>query len=125
MRLWLIAAAGAAVLLPTAASAKSMNAEIFHHRATALQKKGAAAVFSMGEIKKLAAEGRAAVQRARASRLAAIAARQAPRYCPPEGPQAMPSSEFMARLAAIPAAQRAQIDMTEAMIRILAVKFPC
>jgi len=31
----------------------------------------------------------------------------------------------MERLAAIPAAERARIDMTEATIRILATKFPC
>jgi hypothetical protein len=37
----------------------------------------------------------------------------------------MGSDEFMKRLSAIPAAERAQIDMTEATIRILARKYPC
>ena len=37
----------------------------------------------------------------------------------------MGSDEFMTRLAAIPHAERARIDMTEATIRILAGKYPC
>jgi hypothetical protein len=106
-------------------AAQSMNAEVFYQRAMKLKAKGAAAVFSMGEIKKLAAEGRAAGQRARDARLAAVAAGRPARYCPPEGPQQMSSSEFMSRLAAIPQGDRRQIDMTEAMMRILIVKFPC
>jgi len=36
----------------------------------------------------------------------------------------MNSSEFMERLSQIPAAQRAHIDMTEAMVRILERKYP-
>ena len=105
--------------------AQTMNAEAFHRRATKLQNKGAVAIFSMGEIKKLAAEGGAAARKARETRLAAVAAGRKPRYCPPEAPQSMNSSEFMTRLSAIPAPDRARIDMTEATTRILAVKFPC
>jgi len=37
----------------------------------------------------------------------------------------MNSDEFMSRLGAIPQAERAKIDMTEATTRLLAVKFPC
>jgi cell division protease FtsH len=77
------------------------------------------------EIKALMAEGKAAADKARQARVAAIAAGKKPRYCPPDGPQAMPSSEFMTRLSAIPPAERAHIDMTEAMNRILERKFPC
>ena len=47
-----------------------------------------------------------------------------PRYCPPEK-SSMDSNEFMARLSAVPQGDRARIDMTEATIRIMAVKFPC
>jgi hypothetical protein len=109
----------------TAAMAQTMNAESFHQRAAKLQKKGAMAIFSRGEIKALMKEGQAAGKRARERRLAAIKAGEKPRYCPPDGPQRMDSDEFMKRLAAIPQAERARIDMTEATIRILAVKFPC
>ena len=113
------------VLLPAVASAQSMNAQAFHQRATALQKKGALAIFSRGEIKALMAEGQAAGKKAREQRLAAVAAGQKPRFCPPNQPVSIGSDEFMKRLAAIPPAERSRIDMTEATVRILAVKFPC
>ena len=115
----------AATVPMAGAQAQNMNAEVFHARATALQKKGAMALFSRGEINALTKEGKAAGAGARASRLAAIKAGKAPRFCPPEGPQRMDSDEFVRRLSAIPLADRQKIDMTEATIRILAVKFPC
>ena len=107
------------------ALAQTMNAENFHQRATKLKQKGPMAIFSRGEIKALTKEGQAAGMKARERRLAALKAGSKPRYCPPEGQNAMNSDEFMARLAAIPAADRARIDMTEATNRILAGKFPC
>src|SRR5687768_18170890 len=110
--------------LPVAALAQTMNAETFHKRAQALKKKGAMAVFSRGEIKALTSEGQAAAKKAREQRLATLRAGGKPRSCPPEGSR-MGSDEFMTRLAAIPQAERAQIDMTEATIRILASKYPC
>jgi hypothetical protein len=117
-----------AILLALAASpalGQNMNAETFHQRATKLQKKGAMAIFSRGEIKALMGEAQAAGKRAREQRLAAIKAGGKPRYCPPEGPTGMNSDEFMKRLAAIPPVERARIDMTEATVRILAIKYPC
>jgi len=110
---------------PSAALAQTMNAETFHQRASKLEKKGALAIFSGGEIKALMAEAQAAGKKAREQRLAAIRAGNKTRYCPPEGPSKMDSDEFMKRLGGIPAAERAKIDMTEATIRILAGKFPC
>ena len=112
-------------LFPAVASAQSMNAQVFHKRATALQKKGALAIFSGGEIKALMREGKAAGKKAREQRLAAVAAGQKPRFCPPDQPVRINSAEFMSRLSAIPIAERSRIDMTEATIRILAAKFPC
>lgn len=120
-----IAAAASLLLVPAAASAQSMNADLFHKRAVALQKKGALAVFSGGEIKALMNEGKASAQRAREQRLAAVKSGTKPRYCPPEGPGSMTSDEFMQRLGAIPQAERQKIDMTEATVRLLSVKFPC
>ena len=117
--------AAALIALPSVAQAQTMNAEEFHRSATALQKKGALAVFSMGKVKALMAEGKAAGEKAREAWLAAIAAGKKPRYCPPDGPQAMGSDEFMTRLSQIPQGDRARIDMTEAMTRILERKFPC
>ena len=114
----------AAVFMASGANAQTMNAEQFHQRATALKKKGAMAIFSGGEIKALTNEGKAAAK-AREQRLAAVKAGQKPRYCPPEGKHSMDGNEFMNRLGVIPAAERARIDMTEAMTRILIQKFPC
>jgi hypothetical protein len=113
------------LVVPAAASAQSMNAEQFHRRATALQQKGLMALFSGSEIKALTAEAQAAGAHARDLRAAAMKAGRPPRFCPPKGPVTMGDKEFMTRLSAIPAADRARIDMTEAMTRILAVKYPC
>jgi len=115
----------AAVFMASGANAQTMNAEQFHQRATALKMKGAMAIFSGGEIKALTNEGKAAAAKAREQRLAAVKAGQKPRYCPPEGKHSMDGNEFMNRLGVIPAAERARIDMTEAMTRILIQKFPC
>jgi hypothetical protein len=116
--------AAAALCLPAIASSQSMNADAFYQRGVALTAKGMMAVFS-GDLKMMMNEGKAAGAAARAQRLAAIQAGRKPRYCPPEGPQGMGSTEFLQRLGAIPQADRAKIDMTEAMTRILSVKFPC
>lgn len=105
--------------------AQSMNAETYHQRAAALMKKGPMAMFSRGEIKALMDEGKKAGERAREQRLAALKAGSKPRFCPPEGKQVMGPQEFMQRLAAIPRAERQRIDMTEALNRITAAKFPC
>lgn len=118
-------AAVAAVLVPSVASAQSMNADTFLQRANKLKAKGPMALFSRGEIKALMNEGKASGEAARRQRLAAVKGGKKPRYCPPEGPQQMNSDEYMTRLGAIPRAERARIDMTEATNRIMAAKFPC
>jgi hypothetical protein len=115
----------AAVFIASGAIAQTMNAEEFLQRATSLKKKGAMAIFSGGEIRALTNEGKAAAAKAREQQLAAIRTGQKPRFCPPEGKHSLGSDEFMTRLEAIPAAERARIDMTEAMTRILIQKFPC
>ena len=112
------------LLAPVAASAQSMNAEAFYQRASKLERKGMLALFS-SDLKLLMNEGKAAGAKARQQRLAAIAAGQKPRYCPPDGPIGIEGSEFLARLSAIAQRDRSRIDMTEAMIRMLAAKYPC
>ena len=123
MQLKLIVAVVAA-LVPAMASAQSMSAETFFQKAQALQRKGMMAMFS-SDVKKLMKEAKAAGETARAQRLATLRAEEKPRYCPPPGSQRLGSDEFMQRLGALPRAERIRINMTEAMIRILAVKFPC
>ena len=114
-----------AALPLSAATAQAMNAQAFHQRATALKKKGPFALFARGEIKALMGEAQAAATRAREQRLATIAAKRKPPYCPPQASDKIGSEEFMTRLAAIPAADRGKINMTQAVTRILATKFPC
>lgn len=117
-------AAAVAFGWPAPALAQNMNAEAFYRKAVALQKKGPMALFSR-EVKLLMNEGKAAGERARAQRLAAQRDGRPVRYCPPMGKQSLGSTEFMRRLGAISQTDRARIDMTEAMTRILVVKFPC
>ena len=110
--------------VPAAVSAQSMNAETFHQRSTKLMAKGPMALFSRGEITALMTEAENAGKAARARRLAETAAGKPPRACPP-AKSSMGSDEFMKRLGAIPAAERAKINMTEAMTRITIARFPC
>lgn len=110
--------------VPAAASAQSMNAETFYKKAAALQAKGPMAMFSK-DLKLVMNEGKAAAGKARETRLAALKAGQKPRYCPPERNKGMNSDEYIKGIAAIPATDRARIDMTEATTRVLARKFPC
>ena len=123
MRMKLIVAAVAASV-PAMASAQSMSAESFFQKAEALQRKGMMAMFS-SDVKKLMKEAKAAGETARAQRLAALKMGGKPRYCPPPGSQRMGSDEFMERLGAMSRVDRLKIDMTEVMIRINSVKFPC
>lgn len=120
-------ALGAALLTLAAApaAAQSMNAEVYHARASALMNKGPLALLNRGEIKALAQEGQKAGQKAREQRLALVKAGGKPTSCPPEGKQGMEVREFMERLSAIPRAERQRIDMTEALTRISAAKYPC
>jgi hypothetical protein len=110
--------------VPAAASAQSMNAEAFYKRALALKAEGPMALMSR-ELKPVVNEAKAAGLKARAMRLAAAAAGHRPRYCPPKGSKRLGTTEFLDGMGAIPAVERARIDMTEAMTRILASKFPC
>lgn len=109
----------------SAALAQSMNAQAFYKRANALKKKGPLAIFSGGEIKALMNEGQAAGKAAGAAYDRDKRAGRTTRFCPPPGKREMGSDEYMQRLSAIPAAERARIDMTEATTRILIAKFPC
>ena len=69
---------------PMAATAQGMNAETFHQRAQALKKKGAMAIFSRGEIKKLTTEAQAAASALANSGSPPSRPATKPRYCPPE-----------------------------------------
>jgi hypothetical protein len=119
---WALAALAA---LSAPAFAQSMNADAFYRRAVKVQSKGMLAMFS-GEAKPLMDEARAAANRARANRQAEAAAGRQTRFCPPPAGKAQLSNkDLMNLLGGLPPAERARIDMTEVMTRLLARKFPC
>ena len=123
---WRVAVAVALAILAIApASATVMGAEEFYQRAMKLKKKGALAVFSGGEIKKLVHEIKVAGETVKRTRLAAEAAGKRGRYCPPESKKRLETEEYLRGLGAIPQAERARIDLIEATTRILEKKFPC
>ena len=111
-----------AVSMPS--MAQNMNADEFYQRATKLKKKGAMAVFRMGEVKALMKEGQAAGKASSAKYRADKAAGKPLAYCPPAEAR-MDSDEYMKLLSAIPAAERRKINMTEATTRIMTIKYPC
>jgi hypothetical protein len=110
--------------VPGAAQAQSMNAETFFKKAQTLRAKGPLALISR-DLKPMIREAKAAGLKARAARLAAVAAGRTPRYCPPKGSKRLGNEEFMRGMAAIPLAERLSIDLTEAITRILVRKYPC
>ena len=114
-----------ALAVAAPAIAQQMNADEFHRRAIALQQKGGRALLAIGEIRALTKEAKGAGETVRAHRIAAEKSGTQGRYCPPKGAKRMGSEEFLKRLTAIPQEERSKINMTEAMNRILAVKFPC
>jgi hypothetical protein len=114
----------AAFGFPGAANAQSMNAQEFFKRAQALKAKGAMALLSR-DLKPMIREAKSAGMKARATRLAAVAAGRSPRYCPPKGSKRLGNEEFMRGMEAIPLAERMEIDLTEAITRMLVRKYPC
>ena len=107
------------------AFAQHMNADSFYQRAVALKKKGALAMFSVGEVKALLKEVKAAGLLVKQTRLAAEKAGGHGRYCPPKGSKRMDSNEYLEALGAMPAVERKAIDLVEATTRMMERKFPC
>lgn len=119
-----IGAFAAAVALAAPAAAQTMNAETFYQRAVKLQKKGPMALFNKPEINALMREGQAA-GKAAGAREQALRAAGRRSYCGPEGKMRLSSDDLMGSLARMGAAERKRIDMTEAMHRTMAAKYPC
>lgn len=113
--------------IASAAAAQSMPLQNFVQRGTALEKKGPLAVFSMGEIRVLQDEMKAAAAALRAERLAAEKAGRKPPYCPPKDQKslAMKPQQVLAELRAIPAAQARTMTTTDGFRHILARRYPC
>ena len=114
----------AASIIAAPAAAQTMSAETFYQRAVKLQKKGPLALFSKSEINALMREGQAA-GKAAGAREKALRATGKRSFCGPEGKMRLSSDDLMGSLARMSAAERSRIDMTEAMHRTMAAKYPC
>ncbi|MEA1072085.1 hypothetical protein [Sphingomonas sp. LY160] len=123
MRTLALLVVASAAALPTVATAQHMNAEAFYKRAMALKKKGPLALMSK-DLRPVVEEAKAAGEKARAIRLAAEAKGKQGRYCPPPGSKRIGNHEFLDGMTSL-GAERAKIDMTEAMTRLLIRKHPC
>lgn len=99
----------------------------FLDRATALEKKGAMALFQRGELRLLQAEMKGASDAVRAERLAAEKAGRKPPFCPPKGQAAvrMSPKQLLSELRAIPAAQARTMTVTDGFRAMLARRYPC
>lgn len=104
-------------------AAQASELDDFLVKATALEKKGALAVFS-GDFKPLKNQFERVSLQLRRERLAAVAAGQRPAYCPPAKSSLSPK-ELLAYLRTIPPAQRRRMNLREGLQAFYAHKFPC
>ena len=112
------AAAAVAMLLP--ANANAMSVADFLAKADALKSRGLGAMFS-SDIGLLKAEIAAASSAYRAS-----SASKRPRSCPPpKGTVKMDSDELLKAFRAVPANQRASMNVSTAFSDHMVQRFPC
>jgi hypothetical protein len=100
------------------------SAQNFLDRAERLKAKGPLALFD-GDYGRLKAEATAVGKSIGDDRIAAEKAGKPILYCSPEPRAQLGSFEFIDGLEAIPAAERAQMSLKDAMIRVLQKKYPC
>jgi len=101
----------------------AMTVAVFLQKAEALKARGMTAMFS-SDISLLKNEIKGAGAALRAERLAAQSAGRRPAYCPPERPAIQPN-ELLAHFRAIPAPQRARMEVRDALRGLLVRKYPC
>lgn len=111
-------------LSATALAAPPGTAQNFLDRANRLKSKGPLALFDP-DYKRLKAEGTAAGKSIGADRIAAEKAGRPILYCSPRPRAQLGSMEFIAGLEAIPTAERANMTLKQAMLRVLQKKYPC
>jgi hypothetical protein len=102
---------------------QAMNVATFLQKADALEKKGMRAMFS-SDYRLLRKEVIGASAALRSERLAAERAGRRGAYCPPRK-SGIGARELLAGFRAIPAAQRSQVEVKDALRTMLARKFPC
>lgn len=100
------------------------SAQNFLDRANRLKAKGPLAFFD-SDYGRLKAEATAVGKSIGDDRIAAERAGRPILYCSPKARAQLGSFEFINGLEAIPAAERAHMNLKEAMIRVLQRKYPC
>lgn len=115
-------AAALLAIVPLGA-AQAMDVATFLVKADALQKKGMMALMS-SDYKLLRKEIETSAASLRAERQAAERAGRKPAYCPP-AKQSLTSNEILAAFRTFPAAQRARIQVKDALRALMARKHPC
>ena len=105
-------------------SAAPGSAQNFLDRANRLKAKGPFAFFD-SDYGKLKAEATAVGKSIGDDRIAAERVGKPILYCSPQPRATLGSYEFIDGLEAIPAAERAQMSLKEAMLRVLQKKYPC
>jgi hypothetical protein len=111
-------------LSATAVAAPPGTAQNFLDRANRLKAKGPLALFD-SDYGRLKAEATAVGKSIGDDRIAAERAGRPILYCSPTARAKLGSYEFIDGLAAIPARERARMNLKDAMIRVLQKKYPC
>ena len=123
MRRIILLALALIVALPAAAATPG-SAQNFLDRAERLKSEGPLAFFD-SDYGRLKAEATAAGKSIGDDRIAAEKAGKPILYCSPQARAELGSFEFIRGLEAIPPAERAQMSLKEAMLRVLQKKYPC
>ena len=108
----------------TALAAPPGTAQNFLYRSNRLKAKGPLALFDK-DYKRLKAEATAVGKSIGNDRIAAEKANRPILYCSPKARAQLGSMEFINGLEAIPAAERVNISLKQAMLRVLQRKYPC
>jgi len=123
MRKTILLAVALSVPTPGLAAAPG-TAQNFLDRANRLKGKGPLAFFD-SDYKKLKAEATAVGKAIGDDRIAAQKANKPILYCSPNPRAELGSYEFLDGLEAIPAAERQNMPLKTAMLRVLQKKYPC
>ena len=124
MRIALALSLAALAAAVPALAAPPGSADNFLERAERLKAKGPLAFFD-SDYGRLKDEATAVGKSIGDDRIAAERAGKAALYCSPSPRAQLGSMEFIHGLEAIPPAERARMSLKQAMLRVLAVKYPC
>ncbi len=102
----------------------AMPVETFVQKAEALQRRGILALAS-SDYRLLRAEVQTATAALRAERQAAQRAGRQPAYCPPREGGSLTPGDILGHFRAIPAPQRARMEVRDGLRSLLARRYPC